>query len=359
MVLFCSFILTKFQRSEAVHSSALLMAPILLPPFPAKYQLRSHVPDLDCLVGIPSGRATDEEPLSSSVVNEFLRYELDTPILNELYPHLWFVGKKAGDRIDALHKQRIQGRNIVLAEDPALHLACDFYTVYLKPVPQCLLNHAFWEKYLLPSKLEYLSDQQSVDTHSNLHICRTALGYLRSYSLLIQHESDYAIAQRTEVIPKDISYHDFRRFILSFRHIPDEFVSPRYHYGQVCVNRLNYAVRLWQPSSKRGMMFYGYHEHSWLIGGYLKRCGTPVLFLFAAFSVMLSAMQVALAALDRDTWPAFVTASWAFSIAVPILIVVLAAGCTLGVLCSLLAQGQFPFRMGRRETVKESRLVSA
>ena len=84
-----------------------------------------------------------------------------------------------------------------------------------------------------------------------------------------------------------------------------------------------------------------YHAHYWQTGDVLRRVGTPSLFLFAAFSVLLSAMQVTLAVLGPATWDSFISASWGFSIATIVLITGLAAGCVLGVVFKLLLQAQF------------------
>lgn len=342
------------------------MASLTSPPFPSKHQLRSHLEALDCALEVPSMRIDDDDDdnqnlLSPAAVNDFLRRELDTPTLNELYPHLWLVAKKSSDHVDALHKHCLQKRRIVIAEDPNLHLIWYYDMLYLKPIPHCLFNHPFWEEYLSPSKPEHLQPgaQPVLNLGSNSHICRTALGYLRSYSYLIRHESDYLIAQRADLIPKDISYRDFRRFILPFRSISDEAVSPRYHFGQLRLTRLNYAVHLLRPLSMGGTMFASYHKWYWQTGDYLRRFGTPLLFFFAAFSVVLSAMQVALQALGQNAWPAFIRASWGFSVAVIILVAGLAVSVLFGILGLLVTQGQFALRMRRQEKARRARNLSA
>ena len=331
------------------------MGSITLPPFLSEHQLRSQLSPSDFELETRVIGTEDRGTLSSAAVSDFLHRELDTPLLNELYPHLWLVAKKSGHHIDAIHQQRIQRRTIAIAENPALHLIWYYDTLYLKPIPQCLFNHAFWEDYLLPSKMECSGNPNTGDSH----ICRTALGYLRSYSFLIRHESDYLIAQRADLIPKDISYQDFQRYILPFRAILDEHVSPRYHFGQLRLTRLNLAVQLLRPPSARGAIVPFYHRRNWQTGDFLRRFGTPLLFFFAAFSVVLSAMQVILAALGPEAWAAFVRASWRFSIAVIILIAASAATCMLGILGLLIAQCQFALRMRYHEKVAAARPPSA
>ena len=334
------------------------MSPITLPPFLSEYQLRSQLSPFDFELESRAVGTQDKRTLSSAAVGDFLHRELDTPLLNELYPHLWLVAKKSGHHIDALHQQRIQRRNITIAEDPALHLIWYYDTLYLKPIPQCLFNHAFWEDYLLPSKMECPGVPKDCNTGDS-HIRRTALGYLRSYSFLIRHESDYLIAQRADLIPKDISYQDFKRYISPFRAILDEDVSPRYHFGQLRLTRLNLAVQFLRPPSARGAIVPYYHKRNWQTSDFLRRFGTPLFFFFAVFSVILSAMQVTLAALGQEAWAAFVRASWGFSIAVIILIAVSVAICVLCILGFLMAQGQFALRMRHQEKVKAARPPSA
>ena len=334
------------------------MAPICRPPFSSRHQLRQQISPVDFVSEGQAALCEDGELPSVAAVHDFLQRELDTPILNELYPHLWLVAKKASDHIDPLHRQRIQRRNIVIAEDPALHLVWYYDTLYLKPIPQCLYNHAFWEEYLLLSTSKCPGTPQIPGACSDSKICRTALGYLRSYSFLIRHESDYLIAQRADLIPKDILYQEFRRFILPFRLIPDEHVSPRYHFGQLRLTRLNYAVRLLRPSTMGGKIFPYYHGRYWQTGDYLRRFGTPLLFFFAAFSVVLSAMQVVLAALGPDAWAPFVRASWGFSVSVIILITGLAVSTVLGVFGLLVTQAQFALRTRREEKTTKARMLS-
>ena len=90
------------QYSQKANPLGLLcMASIFLPPFPSKDQLRSHLEALDCMLQVQAAGIDDQQPLSPAAVNAFLQLELETPILNELYPYLWLVAKKSGDHIDA------------------------------------------------------------------------------------------------------------------------------------------------------------------------------------------------------------------------------------------------------------------
>ena len=55
-------------------------------------EITSHVPDEPTIT------------LSPTAVHEFLHQELQTAVLDDLYPNLWLVARKSGKSIDALHQ---------------------------------------------------------------------------------------------------------------------------------------------------------------------------------------------------------------------------------------------------------------
>jgi hypothetical protein len=107
-------------------------------------------------------------------------------------------------------------------------------------------------------------------------------------------------------------------------------VSSRWEFGQLRLTRLNWAVRLFQPSSRKG---YGYmhrlyyQQMYWQTEQFLEVFGAQLLFLFATFSLILSAMQVILAALSSP-WDAFKSVSWGF----PITVIIFLAALLLGII---------------------------
>lgn len=86
--------------------------------------------------------------LALAEVYLFLARELQTPVLDELYPRLCLVGRRSGQNIDPLHRQRVKRRDIVPTEATKLHLTFHNDKIYLRPMPVCLLNHDFWTAYL-------------------------------------------------------------------------------------------------------------------------------------------------------------------------------------------------------------------
>jgi hypothetical protein len=77
-------------------------------------------------------------------------------------------------------------------------------------------------------------------------------------------------------------------------------VSGRYHFGEIRLRRLNFYCKF--ILGKRRI-----HRIHTTYGEYFSRFFGPVLFLFAAVSVMLNAFQVELAVepLVTSRWPAF------------------------------------------------------
>ncbi|KAI9933585.1 hypothetical protein ASPWEDRAFT_30422 [Aspergillus wentii DTO 134E9] len=230
--------------------------------------------------GHPLLSATDTEE-----VQKFLSDQLLTPRLNELYPIFWMVATRKSDHIYALHHQIVRGRDIIPSEDPGLHLIWYYDIIYVKPMPRYLLNYAFWRVHLSGC------DEESAELR------KSALGFMRTYSYLIQSEYDFDIARAKCLISKNIEgmngFVDFLHFIDHFRHIQDSEVSRRYdHYGQLRLSRLNLWSKLYQ-----WRMFY--YKVDGQYGAYFARFTPPFLFIFGTVSVALSAMAVILA-VDQD-----------------------------------------------------------
>lgn len=266
-----------------------------------------------------------------------LAKDLETKLLDELYPHLFLVAKKAGDHIDQLHQHVLRGRVILINEDPEFHLVRYYERIYLKPLPDYLLNYTFWEQHIQPGPKNTINTTRlTKKSYGNYDSCRTVRGYLRSYSHLIQHESDFNIAQQAHLISKGISFDGFQKFIHQFRAMRDEDVSDRYSYGQFRLTRLNWATRLVYLGRFVSRQPPGGHRHrvrmefeNMKFGQtfqVIARYAAPLAFLFALLSLVLSSMQVVLAALGTETWEAFINASWGLSVA----IIVFALGVILG-----------------------------
>ncbi|KAJ9644079.1 hypothetical protein H2199_003947 [Coniosporium tulheliwenetii] len=285
------------------------MEPLLgSPPFTKNHQLCR---DLDLC---EAGESTDEikppvpvaalpgQPcivLNDSIrIKQFLIKELWAQDLEAIAPHLWVMSTPSSANINPLHRQKVKGRDIIVTEDPRLHLVWISDRIFIKPIPKYILSHAFWEMFLL-SRSSPLGD--CVD-----QVRKAAKGYLRTYRLLIQHESDFIIAQQDHLrlVPKDVDWTDFCSFLSDLDRIEDADVSGRYCYGELRLSRLN----LYAPLLLRKFHFEQVHGQ---YGDYFARLYGPILFIFAVVSTILNAMQVEMAA--EQLSPAHWVSLWSIS----------------------------------------------
>ncbi|KAE8419576.1 hypothetical protein BDV36DRAFT_251250 [Aspergillus pseudocaelatus] len=273
---------------------------IHIPPFGHRDELIPDVPDgrQEIVPNVPIISPNQEE------VDKFLARELRTNMLERLSPYLTFIARRSGAHIDALDEHIGKGREIVVTENPDLHLVWYYNTLYLKPIPHCLLNYAFWRKYFSRNHQAQPYDVSALGSN-----CLYALGFLRSYYHLICHESDFKLAVKQHLIPKGISYWDFQIFIHHFSTIPDAAVAHRYHYGQLRLTRLNFVAWLVPPHP-----LY-YHQLDWQMGQHFHRWAPLLLFLWASTNLCLSSIQVIHNTKGAHTWAAFDTISWIFATA--------------------------------------------
>lgn len=198
-------------------------------------------------------------------------------------PNLWIMTTLSSANINALHRQRVKGREIVITEEPRLHLVWIRNRIFIKPLPRYLLSHHFWRNYL-DAASNRLSEEKS-------SIRKAALGFLRTYRYLIRHETDFKIAQQNQLglVPQDVDWESFSRFVAELDAIDDALVSKRYCYGELRLTRLNFYA----PFMLRKFYFeqvYGQY------GEFFAQLYGPILFIFALLSTILSSMQVVLAA---------------------------------------------------------------
>lgn len=262
--------------------------------------------------------------LVSSEVHEFLARELGTPLLDEVYPRLWLAARKSSNNIDPLHRQAVKGWDIVPTENPKLHLVWRHNKIYVKPIPVCLLNYQFWDLYMrLPPVRPSHASKPSVTEESSMSTWDrpVAIGFLRSYAHLIQHPLDFVVAREHHLIPNNLDWIKWSKFIANFRRIEDHRVAKRYHYGQLRLSRLHWVVRIFRPRNASTKWFY--ELPYWSTASYVEWAIAPFFFVFASVSLVLSAMQVVNAVppdglgfsiLDGSGLQAIRRACWVFSI---------------------------------------------
>lgn len=235
-------------------------------------------------------------------VTDFLEREFCSPDLEAIASRLWILSTQSSANINALHRQRVKGRDIVITEEVRLHLVWIRNRIFVKPLPKYLLSHEFWERFLS-------AKSSQADDHSET-IRKAVLGFLRTYRYLIQYESDFMIAQQDHLrlIPQTVEWADFCQFTLELDQIKDSDVSGRYCYGELRLSRLN----MYAPFLLRKFQFEQVHGQ---YGEFFERFYAPMLFVFAVFSTLLNSMQVGLAVeqVSSEHWVALRTVSRWFS----------------------------------------------
>lgn len=267
-------------------------------PFPAPYELiadlntedPSSVEDPRPLPGHIRINLNDPTELSAFLLRELYAKDLDVIVSKS-----W--GMSAKSRIiSPLHLQLVKGRKIYITEDPRLHLVWLSDRIFIKPLPKYLMSHRFWVDYLLDdsSALAGISNQKAIR--------EAAMGFLRSYYHLIQHESDFIIASSDDLrlLPPNITYEQFTNFSTPFNQIDDQAVWKRYHYGELNLSTLDLHAKF----------FLRKLHYESIPGTHSSRFYAALLFGFAAWSLVLGAMQVVLAVeglVTDATWDGFWT----------------------------------------------------
>ena len=235
----------------------------------------------------------------------YVESEFDTDRLDKIYRWLWLAGRSMTAR--PLHNQVMLGRKIVITEQVDLHLLWLRDLIYIKPLPEFVLDPTFWEDHLC----------QNAAIHAN------ACGFLLSYLWLVSRASDFRIAKEQGLLPDWIDWTDWVEFTHDFLAVVDyqslNGVGQRYHYGELRLNRINWIYRLTGRSIIRGYLF-GYNRYITFFQSNL--AWLAVVFLY--ITVILSAMQVGLGTDRLKIHSGFQNASSgfaAFSIMAPLIVV--------------------------------------
>jgi hypothetical protein len=209
----------------------------------------------------------------------FLLDDLECKDLDLISSSLWLMTTQSSENISALHRQKVKGREIIITEEPKLHMIWWYDKIHIKPMPQYLLSCRFWENCLL-------SHQQPLGSKQGI-ILISALGFLRSYAHMIIHESDFRIAKdRTlALIPEHITWEQWRLLRGKLLEIQDEDVSARFRFGEIRMTRLNFYCKFLLSKTY-------YHRTYRQYGDYFASFYPPLLFLFGIVSILLASMQL-------------------------------------------------------------------
>lgn len=231
-------------------------------------------------------------------ISTFLHHDLDVRRLNYIHKMLWLAGRPM--HYFPLHRQRMMKREVMITEQADLHLTWSSATVFIKPFPRYLGNHEFWLTHLCESQELYQS----------------ACGFLYSYTWLVQHESDFNIAQEMKLIPP-MHWKRWKVFIQNVRKYLDErsldHMNRRYIYGELRVGRLNWIYRFAGPPKERSFI-RGYHYNYRTYSSFFVRQFAWIFAVFAYFTIVLDAMQVGLATDRLQPTKRFQDVSYGFTV---------------------------------------------
>ena len=259
------------------------------PPFPVSLQLNSESLASKLIPG---------EYVPLTTCQQFLDRSLNQSRIHKIFNHLWFAGALGNFR--PLHEQYMFRREIIVCEEANLHLIWFDDQIYIKPLPPCLLNHQFWDQFVIADN----------------NIFKLACGLLYSYTQLVRYESDFRIALEKGLIRGEgvtwESWQMFRLHVLGvFENNPD-IMDKRYRYGELRLSRLN-IIYLFKF---RRFNFNGYWNRHARYGAIFSRYFAIAVVIFAFASITLSALQVAISAPTTDISPVLLTTSYRFSVGI-------------------------------------------
>lgn len=194
-------------------------------------------------------------------LRRFLSRELCTPKIYRFHRLLWLAGLPIPAR--SLQRQQLMGRSLVLTDRSDEHLVWHQNRLFVKPLPDFLLSHGFWEQHLC----------QDTDLY------RGACGILLSYAWLVVYNADFEIAKQHFLVPSSLTFKDWTRLLKDFlQHIDLETydqVNVRYHYGELRQQRLAW-LRRWTALKHWTLRDYAYGHLSvetWLHAFFQKNLG--------------------------------------------------------------------------------------
>lgn len=233
--------------------------------------------------------------------------------LNDIHTHLWSAGSK--HNISPLHHQKVLQREIILTERSDLHLIWFNRIIYIQPLPDCMLDHAFFKQVFC----------------ADAYLYGLVFGFLYSYLCLIQNKSDLDLAKSLSLVSTKVKWprwHSLRRAVLQnieSNQTPMGLMNKRFQYGELRLARLNY---IWRYTFRNTTYFTTHREYV----TYFQEFFAAGITLFAFITVALTAMQVVVGM--QGISDALLATSYRFSIA--ILVLVAAFSGLLGLLFAVL-----------------------
>jgi hypothetical protein len=233
-------------------------------------------------------------------VHRFLSAFLDISRFNAISKLLWLIAVPGAPR--SLHYQKFLRREIVIAEELDLHLVWAKSRMFVKPLPDFLLNYEFWEDYIC----------------SEPQLYRAACGLLYSYCGLIRFGHDLQVAQEYHLVNMDLNYRawtEFTRAILSHLDPNDpETMATRFRYGEIRLNRLDTIYRYSPQEFSVSSILQGFpHALTESYVPYMDQYNNAVS-AFGVIVIVLSAFNLSLSAHSQNPDPDLQQTAYGFAI---------------------------------------------
>ncbi|KAH0544882.1 hypothetical protein FGG08_000962 [Glutinoglossum americanum] len=222
----------------------------------------------------------------------YIKDDLSVKRLNDIHSWLWLAGRPMPPR--PLNYQLASSRAIVISEQMDLHLVWTTAPrrIFVKPIPSYLLDQRFFTEDLVGQK-------------EGLYGC--ALGFLLSYTALIQYESDFNIAKDKHLLPKSLTWDSWVDLVEQLLANEHDNINMRYLYGELRLSRLNKIC--WAHGRLRGYRF-SYQSYGEMFTANL----APVTGITVYIALVLTAMQVGLATHTLGGNDIFQEVSYKFSV---------------------------------------------
>lgn len=210
-----------------------ITSPAYKPPFPPTSSLVAWGElVLPAVFNDLSPIARQLEPLRfehEDEVHRFLCAFFDLSRFNAIRKMLWLIAVHGTPR--SLYYQKFLRREIVITEELDLHLVWAKSSLFLKPLPDFLLNYDFWEAY--------------ISREPQLH--RAACWLLYSYCGLIRFGHDLQVAKDCHLVNMNLDYRAWTEFartiLLNVNPNDSNNMDTRFQYGELRLNRLDTLYR--------------------------------------------------------------------------------------------------------------------
>jgi len=244
-------------------------------------------------------------------LHRFLCAFFDLSRFNAIRKMLWLIAVHGAPR--SLYYQKFLGREIVIAEELGLHLVWAKSRIFIKPLPDFLLNYDFWEDY--------------ISCEPQLH--RAACGLLYSYCGLIRFGHDLQVAQQCHLVNVNLDYRawtEFARTVLPNLNPEDSnTMDTRFQYGELRLNRLDTIYRYSPYKLSISSILQGFpHALTESYVPYMEQYNNAVS-AFGIIVIVLSAFNLSLSARSKSPDLDLQQAAYGFAIFAMILCAALIA----------------------------------